>query len=80
MEIQAGQHLHNLKRSVRKHFGDFLAKISAVWKSRKEPGPITDDSARSDGGNTTENRAVSSEKLKDLAHTAIDHTREESGS
>jgi hypothetical protein len=80
MEIQLGQHLHDLKRSMKQHFGDFLAKMRAVWKLRTPAGPITDDSARSDGGKTTEDQPVSSEKLKELAHSAIDHTREESGS
>lgn len=46
-----------------------------------EPGAaITDDGARRDGGRTTEDKPVSPEKIHELAHTAIDHTREESGS
>lgn len=72
--------LHNMRKSFNKHFDDFLTQIRAVWKARQRPSPVTDDSARTDGGKTTEQQPVSAQKMKDLGHTAIDHTQEEPGS
>ena len=40
----------------------------------------TDDSARKDGGKTTENKPVSKEQLDMIAEKAVDHTRDEPGS
>jgi hypothetical protein len=60
---------------LKRQFDELVKRVATAWKP-----PVTDDSARSDGGNTTENQPVSDQKMKNLGHTAIDHTREESGS
>ena len=49
-------------------------------KKLAEPGSVTDDGARLDGGNTTEDQPVSEQKMSDLGRSAMDHTREQAGS
>jgi hypothetical protein len=82
-EVRTCPSCHKTVRLAATLCGYCWARLTPITPQKsldRARGLVTDDGARRDGGNTTEDQPVSDERMGNLGRSAIAHTREESGS